>query len=151
MAISLATGEVMAKVISVFALSVAFSTWHCWACTCTRRRLGAAQTGQGRLGAALAAQAGSVSGAAVAAREWLRMNREPQARPAALAEIAEGALAGQAGRTAILNQDTEKALQQQRRDLHVKIGGNKEEVVRRLTAHMIGRDYVQLPASGVTG
>ena len=43
-----------------------------------------------------------------------------------------------------------KALQQKCRDLHIKIGGNKEEVVRRLTAHMIDRDYVQLAASGAT-
>ena len=35
-------------------------------------------------------------------------------------------------------------------DLHFKIGGNKEEVARRLTAHMIDRDYVQLAASGAT-
>ena len=36
-----------------------------------------------------------------------------------------------------LNRYTLKALQQKCRDLHIKIGGAKEEVVRRLTAHMI--------------
>jgi hypothetical protein len=64
--------------------------------------------------------------------------RESQATPAAHAESVEEALAGQAGRTAILNRYTLKVLQQKCRDLHIKIGGNKEEVVRRLTAHMLG-------------
>ena len=41
-------------------------------------------------------------------------------------------------------------MQQKCRDLHIKIGGNKEEVVRRLTTHMIDQDYVQLATSGAT-
>ena len=34
-----------------------------------------------------------------------------------------------------------KALQQKCKDLHIKIGGTKEEVARRLTAHMIDQGY----------
>ena len=40
-----------------------------------------------------------------------------------------------------LNRYTLKVLQKECKDLHIKIGGTKEEVARRLTAHMIDQGY----------
>jgi len=60
--------------------------------------------------------------------------------PADRYESVERTLAGEVSSTELtdnLNRCTLKTLQQTCRDLHIKIGGTKEEVVRRLTAHMI--------------
>ncbi len=56
--IYLAKREVMAIVILVFALSIALSPLCCWSCFCLRRRLGAAEPAQARLGAAPAQASG---------------------------------------------------------------------------------------------
>jgi hypothetical protein len=49
-----------------------------------------------------------------------------------------------------LNRYTMKALQQSCRDLHIKIGGTKEEVVRRITTHKLQQECVQRGTSGAT-
>jgi hypothetical protein len=49
-----------------------------------------------------------------------------------------------------LSRYTLKALQQTCRDLHIKIGGPKEDVVRRIAAHMMHQEYAQRAASGAT-
>ena len=69
--ISLATCEVMAIVILVFVLTVAFPVLCCWSYTCMRRRPGAVQPAQARLGATAAqADIDSHSSAASAARNY---------------------------------------------------------------------------------
>ena len=151
--ISLATCEVMAIVVLVFVLMIAFSALRCWSYTCMRRRP-----------CAIVAQAGVDidSGVASAARGVERRSlgavqdtpggpgRREQPMLAARAESADEALAVQAGRTAVLDRCILKALQQKCMDLHIEIGRNKEEVVRTIATHMTGQDCVQLAASGAT-
>ena len=133
-----------------------------------RGRLGATQSAQadddidsGAAPAATGTAAPAARGIAASAASSTRTHgavqdapegpgRREQPRPAARAESAEEALVVQAGRTVVLNRYTLKALQQQCRDLHIKVGGSKEEVVRRLAIHMMHQDCVQHAASGAT-
>ena len=97
---------------------------------------------QGRCGSTQPDHALSHSSAAPAARGNLRSGsgrrreqREPT--PADRCESAERTLANNTELVGDLNRYTLQVLQQKFKDLHIRIGGAKEEVVRRLTAHMI--------------
>ena len=134
----LTAGEVMAIVALVFVLTAAFFALCSWSCT-RMRGLGSAQPDQARL---------RDSSAAPAARVILRGAEGPEEQgeptPADRSVSAERNLASDVsvGRryattrrttelTGDLNRYTSKTLQQTCRDLHINIGGTKEEVVRR--------------------
>ena len=145
--INLAAGEVMAIVVLVFVLTAAFLALCCWSCTCMKG-LGSAQPDQARHNDSSAAPAARGISRGV---EGPGEHREPT--PADQSESAERTLASDVSvgqrcattrrtteLTGDLNRYTSTTLQQTCRDLHIKIGGTKEEVVRRLTAHMIDQD-----------
>ena len=158
----------MAIVVLVFVLMAAFRALCCWSCTCMnppevcvyREGLGSAQPDQDRHNDSSAAHAArgifseaSVQNEACEQRGAEGPGEHREATPADRSESAERTLASDVsvGRrcattrrttelTGDLNRYTSTTLQQTCRDLHIKIGGTKEEVVRRLTAHMIDQD-----------
>jgi KUP system potassium uptake protein len=183
--VNLAAVEVMAIVILVFVLSVAFLALCCWSCTCMRNRPGSAQPDRARPSptdepaesdpSAASAARGILEGALEAEQELPEgPARRREQLPASRGESADQALASpvrvREHRAAApececercvsardhtelmenLSRYTLKALQQTCRDLHIKIGGPKEDVVRRIAAHMMHQEYAQRAASGAT-
>jgi hypothetical protein len=137
--ISLAASEVKVIVALVFVLAAAFFALCCRSCKCMK---GLGYGRQGRYGSIQPDHALSHSCAAPAARGNLRSGigrrkeqREPT--PADRCESAGRTLANDAELVGDLNRYTLKVLQLKCKDLHIKIGGTKEEVARRITAHMI--------------